>query len=125
VPDDRYTVEGRAADRLGARVAMLLRDVYPRHRAKLIAQEFGVSTPTAERWLAGRPPKVQHLAVMAERWPCRFIRTVFPAAVSYQAGRQVLAIEVGEEMEAQLEPPMGGWMIWPRAAIGGANMPAA
>ena len=66
----------------GARVAELLRMSYPEHRAKLIARQFDVSVPTAERWLAGKLPTSRHLAVMAVLWSHRFIEVVFPEAVA-------------------------------------------
>ncbi len=67
---------------VGARVAALLKAIYPRHRAKLIARDFGVSVPTAERWLAGHAPTVGHLGAMADRWSHRFIEVVFREAVA-------------------------------------------
>ncbi len=67
-----------AVQRLGARVAVLLREVFPDCRAKRVARAFNVSVPTAERWLAGHAPAVPHLARMAQFWPRRFIAVVFP-----------------------------------------------
>ena len=66
----------------GERVAVLLRTIYPAHRAKLIARDFEVSIPVAERWLAGRLPTAAHLATMAVLWGHRFIEVVFPEAVA-------------------------------------------
>jgi hypothetical protein len=66
----------------GERVAVLLRTIYPAHRAKLIARDFEVSIPVAERWLAGKLPTSRHLAVMAVLWSHRFIEVVFPEAVA-------------------------------------------
>ncbi len=69
---------GDAVQRLGARVAVLLREVFPDCRAKRVARAFNVSVPTAERWLAGQAPAVPHLARMAQFWPRRFVAVVFP-----------------------------------------------
>lgn len=69
---------GEAVQRLGARVAVLLRECFPDCRAKRVARAFNVSVPTAERWLAGQAPAVPHLARMAQFWPRRFAAVVFP-----------------------------------------------
>ena len=76
------TSKNHHAAMVGARVAELLRVSYPEHRAKLIARQFDVSVPTAERWLAGKLPTSRHLAAMAALWGHRFIEVVFPLAVA-------------------------------------------
>jgi hypothetical protein len=62
---------------VGPRVAALLKDVYPRNTAKLIAGDLSVSISTVERWLAGHAPTVLHLEEMYGRWGERFVRAVF------------------------------------------------
>jgi hypothetical protein len=77
---------------VGPHVAAFLRLAYPRHRAKRIAREFGVSPKTAERWLAGAAPTIAHVEAMVACWGARFLAAVFPEAFT-QRDRRIAELE--------------------------------
>jgi hypothetical protein len=65
---------------LGQRLSNFLRTTIPRDRAKTLARIFQVSISTAQRWLDGKPPTVQQIAIMHRYWGNSLIKALFPEA---------------------------------------------
>ncbi len=121
-----------AADVLGPRVAEWLEP----YAAKELAQNLGVSVSTAEKWKAGHPPGLPHMAQMIEVWGQAFIEAVFgpliqdPLTLEERAARieqdmAALRRDIGEQLsEATHEAKGGGGdgalPLRPRGGCGGA-----
>ena len=97
----RFFVEtGRMAapSGLGPRISRLLKQIYPRDRAKLIARRFKVSESTAERWLRGHAPTTQYIEEMYAEWGITFVKAVFIEAFQNEDPR-IAALEAGYRQE--------------------------
>jgi hypothetical protein len=79
---------------LGPRISQLLKQIYPRDRAKLIARRFKVSESTAERWLRGHAPTTHYIEEMYAEWGIRFVQAVFIEAFQNEDPR-IAALEAG------------------------------
>lgn len=79
---------------LGPRISRLLKQIYPRDRAKLIARRFKVSESTAERWLRGHAPTTQYIEEMYAEWGITFVKAVFIEAFQNEDPR-IAALEAG------------------------------
>lgn len=66
---------------VGQRVALWLRQAYPRDGAKLAANDFDASPHTTKKWFAGALPENRHMTAMAKRWGKRFLAFVYEPAV--------------------------------------------
>jgi len=68
------------ADELGQRLSNFLRTNIRRDRAKTLARIFQVSISTAQRWLDGKPPTIQQIAIMHRYWGSSLVKALFPEA---------------------------------------------
>lgn len=66
------------ADLLGRRLALFLRSQIQKDRAKTLARLFNVSVSTAQRWLDGKPPTIQHFSILHSYWGSGLIKALFP-----------------------------------------------
>ncbi len=113
---------------IGERIAAFLKQAYPRHHAKRLAQDFGCSPGTAERWLSGTAPKVDWIEKMYARWGEQFARALFPEAFAQNDQRLKLlsnnlrlamlsgavggVAAVGAVLSGQVTPAVGMARLW-------------
>lgn len=96
-------------EKIGARVAEWLRQVYERDAAKRIAADFGVSPNTAKSWLAGAMPANSHIAALVARFGREFLAFVFePVLGPWPEAVYEARLEAVEKEAAALRRALNG-----------------